>query len=135
MYNVTVDLFLSFFLYWHFSYGKIGLFSSWKASCDRVALPNLRCMMGVSTIHRTLTSTTGSLTCAQLFLHAVAHGGWGEGRGATDTVLESALKVEWKKNPLPHQVIEPTSAACRSDALTSYIPTRLAIKTPCPAAL
>ena len=29
------------------SYGKFGLPSPGKASCDRVALPNLRCMLGV----------------------------------------------------------------------------------------
>ena len=41
----------------------------------------------------------------------------------TDTVRESALKVdsgEKKKNPLPHRGIEPTSAACRYDALTNW---------------
>ena len=30
---------------------------------------------GVSIIHRTLTWTTGSLTCAQILMHAIAHGG------------------------------------------------------------
>ena len=29
----------------------------------------------VSAIHRTLTWTTGSLTCAQMLRHAIAHGG------------------------------------------------------------
>ena len=29
----------------------------------------------VSKIHRTLTWTTGSLTCAQMLMHAIAHGG------------------------------------------------------------
>ena len=29
----------------------------------------------VSIIHRTLTWTTGSLTCAQVLMHAIAHGG------------------------------------------------------------
>ena len=33
---------------WDFSHGKFELlFSPGKASCDRVALPNLRCMLGV----------------------------------------------------------------------------------------
>ena len=27
-------------------YGKFGLLSPWKASCDKVALPNLRRMLG-----------------------------------------------------------------------------------------
>ena len=31
-----------------FSYGKFLFPSPGKASCDRVALPNLRCMVGVS---------------------------------------------------------------------------------------
>ena len=31
----------------------------------------------VSIIHRTLTRTTGSLTCAQIFMHAIAHGTYG----------------------------------------------------------
>ena len=32
---------------WDFSHGKFGLLSPGKASCDRVALPNLPCMLGV----------------------------------------------------------------------------------------
>ena len=40
----------------------------------------------VSIIHRTLTWTTGSLTCAQMLMHAIAHG------GRMDTLRESALK-------------------------------------------
>ena len=51
-------------------------------------------------------------------LHAIAHG------GCKDTVRESALKVdsgEEKKNPSPHRGIEPTSAACRPDALPTEL--------------
>ena len=33
--------------YWDFSHGKFRLLSLGKASCNRVALPNLRCMLGV----------------------------------------------------------------------------------------
>ena len=71
----TAHLYSFFFLsttvlsQWNFFYGKFGLHSSGKASCDRVALPNLRCMQGVfivSVIHRTLIWTTGSLACAQM---------------------------------------------------------------------
>ena len=41
----------------------------------------------------------------------------------TDTVRESALKVDWEKNPLPHQGIEPALAACQSMLYhLSYIP-------------
>ena len=42
----------------------------------------------VSIIHRTLTWPTGSLTCAQMLMRAIAH------EGCTDTVRESALKVD-----------------------------------------
>ena len=42
-------------------------------------------------------------------------------RGCTKPVGESALKVDWKKNPLPHQGIEPVSAVCRSDALATEL--------------
>ena len=53
----------------------------------------------VSKIHRTLTWTTGSLTCAQMLMHAIAHG------GCSDTVTESALKAD-----------SGSRTACRSDA-------------------
>ena len=33
-----------------------------------------------------------------------------------DIVTESALKVDWEKNPLSHRGIEPASVACWSDA-------------------
>ena len=42
---------------------------------------------------------------------------WDRTRGCTDTVRESAPKVDWEKNPLLHQEIEPVSAVCRSGAL------------------
>ena len=42
----------------------------------------------VSIIHRTLTWTTGSLTCALTLIHAIAHG------GVRTHVRESALKVD-----------------------------------------
>ena len=70
---------------------KLGLPSPGKASCDRIALPNLQCMLGVfsvSIIHRTLTWTTGSLTCEQMFMRAIAHG------GVRARVRESALKAD-----------------------------------------
>ena len=41
----------------------------------------------VSIVHRTLTWTTGSLTCAQMLKHAIAHG------GCADALRESARKV------------------------------------------
>ena len=42
----------------------------------------------VSITHRTLTWTTGYLTCAQMLMHAIAHG------GVRTHVKESALKVD-----------------------------------------
>ena len=64
---------------WDIFHGKFGLLSTGKASCDRVALPNMLYMLGVSVsiVHRTLTWTTGSLTCAQMLMHAIAHGVYG----------------------------------------------------------
>ena len=103
---------------WDFSHGKFGLLSTGKASCDRVALPNMLYMLGVSVsiVHRTLTWTTGSLTCAPMLMYAIAHG------SLQTRIKESVLKVDWEKNPLLHQGIEPASVAWRSDALSvSYI--------------
>ena len=34
--------------HWDFSHGKSSLLSRGKASCDRVVIPDLRCMLGVS---------------------------------------------------------------------------------------
>ena len=48
----------------------------------------------VSTIHRTLTWTIGSLTRAQMLMHAYAH------RGVRTHVRESALKAE-SRRPIP----------------------------------
>ena len=60
---LTFSLFITVLSQWDFSHGKFGLRSLGKASCDRVALSNLRGMLGVLTvsiIHRTLIWTTGS---------------------------------------------------------------------------
>ena len=46
------------------------------------------CWVFVSIIHRTLTWTTGSLTCAQMLMHAIAHG------GVRTHVREPAVKVD-----------------------------------------
>ena len=56
----------------------------------------------------------GFLTCAQLLMCAIAQG------CCTDTVRESALKVDWEKNILLHQGLKPSSGLClafQSDAL------------------
>ena len=44
--------------------------------------------LSVSIIHRTLTWTTGSLTCTQMLINAIAHG------GVRTHLRESALKVD-----------------------------------------
>ena len=61
-------------VHWDFPHGKFGSFSPGKALCS--AQPTLLAgWFSVSTILRTLTRTTESLTCAQPLMHAVAHGG------------------------------------------------------------
>ena len=54
------------------------------------------------------------LTCAHMLRHVIAH------RGCSDTVRQSALEVDWEKNPLSHQGLEPKSVLClafQSDTL------------------
>ena len=54
-----------------------------------------------------------------MVMHATAHG------GCTDTVRESALEVDWEKNPLPHRGLEPASVlrlAFQSDAVPAELP-------------
>ena len=47
-------------------------------------------------------------------------------RGCTDTVRESALKIDSEQYPLPHGRIEPALAACRSVLYPlSYIPSTM----------
>ena len=67
----------------------------------------------VSIIHRTLTWTTGSLTCDVNACDRT--------QGCTDTVRECTEGWPWEKNPLPHRGIEPASAACRSDAVSTEL--------------
>ena len=106
---------------WDFSQGKFGLLSPGKANCDRVARPNVRCMLGVlgvSLIHRTLTWTIWSLTCAQMLMHAIAHG------GCRDTVRESALKVDSGRK-IPCRTGESNLRQLRASPMLyqlSYIP-------------
>ena len=59
---------------------------------SRATQPTLRAAyFSASIIHRTLTWTTGSLTCAQMLTHAIAH------EGCADTERESTLKVDYGK--------------------------------------
>ena len=63
--------------HWNFSHGKFGLLPPGKASSDSGTIqPRVRagCFI-VSIIHQTLTWTTGSLTCAQVLAHVIAHVG------------------------------------------------------------
>ena len=91
---------------WDFSHGKFGLPSPGKASCNSHAThPTMHAeCFSVFIVHQTLTWSTGSLTCAQMKMHVIAHGG---------VCIESWL---YEKNPLPRQEIEPASAAWCSDA-------------------
>ena len=88
-----------------------------KASCDRCAtwpVVPAGCF-GVSITYHTLTWTTGSLTCAQVLIHAITP-------RCTDTTRESALKADsGRKIPCRTEVSNLTSAACRSDALPTEL--------------
>ena len=68
----------------------------------------------VSIIHRTLTWTTGSLTCAHMLTHAIAPGVCGHRERVR---IERLLWEKRRKKNLPYRRIEPALAACRSAAL------------------
>ena len=73
----------------------------------------------VAMIHRTLTWTTGSLTCAHMFMHAIAHGG-------VRTPKES---LHWKLTLGRKSLAAPGNRTCVSGVTVrcsnqlSYIPT------------
>ena len=52
-------------------------------------------------------------------------------RGCTDTVRQRVCTKSWlwEKNPLPHRGIDPSSAACRSDALPTELHHHLDLRT------
>ena len=52
----------------------------------------------------------GMATSARDFEHRDVHAR-DNTEGLYETVRESTLKVDWKKNALPHQGVEPASAA------------------------
>ena len=117
---LTLFLFFTFtFLQLYCSIG-ISLMGNWVAfpresqlQQSRATQPTVHAgCFSFSTIQRTLTWTTGSLTCATCNCT----------RGCKDThkrvCTESWL---WEKNPLLHQGIEPASAACQSDALPTEL--------------
>ena len=83
-----------------FSHGKIRLLfrgeSQQRQSCATQPIAQSGCFSSFIT-HRTLTWTTGSLTCTQVVMHVIAKGGGG-GRGwvggdVRTHVRVSALKV------------------------------------------
>ena len=73
----------------------------------------------VSIIHRTLTWTTGCLTCAQMLMHAIANG------GVRTHVRESALRVD-SGSKIPCRIGESTVRQRRNGPMLyqlSYIST------------
>ena len=71
--------------------GKSGCFAPWESQLQqgRATQPTVHAgYFSVSIIHRTLTWTTGSVTCAQMLMHANAQG------SIRIHVRESALKVD-----------------------------------------
>ena len=88
-----------------------------KASCDRVVLPNLRCW-----VFYCFQNPPNSAMNYGIFNVQTAVKASDCTRGCTGhrkrVCAESRL---WEKNPLPHRGIEPESAACRSDALSTEL--------------
>ena len=100
------------FLPWEIRVAFPGKSQLWQ-SCATQPIVHAGCF-SVSTIHWTLTWTTGSSTCAQMLMQAIAHRGvWTHIRVCTESWL-------WEKNPLPQLGIKPVSAAWQSDALTNW---------------
>ena len=84
-------LFTTVLSQWDFSHGKFELLPPGESQLRQTRSTHTTVHAGcfsVSIIHRTRTWTTESLTCAQMLMHATAYG------GCTDTVRESALKVD-----------------------------------------
>ena len=117
-----VSSFLKFLLrtvlsHWDFSNWRFRFFPPLKSNCDSHTMqPTVHAgCFSVSIIHRTLTWTSGPLTRAQVLMDAIAHGG-------VRTPQESLhWKLTREKNPLPHRGIEPASAACRSNTLSTEL--------------
>ena len=119
--------FFSFFYFLHlttvlsqlgFSHGesRIAFLGESQLRQSRDTQPTVHAgCFSVSIIRPTRTWTTGSLTCAEMLMHAIAHGGV---RVHVRVCTESS---PWETNPLPHRGIEPASAACRSDILSTEL--------------
>ena len=55
---------------------RVAFFGESQLRQSRATQPTVHAeCFSASMFHRTLTWTTGSLTCAQMLMHAVAHGG------------------------------------------------------------
>ena len=85
-------------------------FSSSHASfipCGKCVLPQEQCYPCFPVrakcwcVQATVWQCLGLSTCTQMLMHVIAH--W----GCTNTVRDSALQVDWGKNPLLHHGIEP----------------------------
>ena len=101
------------FLPWEIRVAFPGEIQLWQS---RATYPTVHAgCFSVFIIHQTLTWTTGSLTCTQMLMQAIACG------GCTNT-RKRVFTECWlgEKKPLPHRGIEPASAAWRSDALTNW---------------
>ena len=115
-----------FFFFWggstvlfllDFSYGKFRLLSTGKASQLRqshATQPKVHAYWVFSCFHNPPNSDTDY----RIFNMRTDVNADNYTRVCTDTVRESAL---WEKNPSPHRGIEPTSAACRFDALPTEL--------------
>ena len=95
---------------------KFRLPSLGKASCDRVTLPKLRWMLGVLVFPQSIKLWHGQWDlsrahrCKCMRLHMGVYG------HRRRVCTESWLR---EKNPLPYRRIEPASAPCRSNALST----------------
>ena len=113
---------------WDFSHGKFGLPSTGKASCDRVALPNLRCMLGILVFPQ---STELSHVDYRIFNVDTDVNACYCTQGCTDTVRESALKVDPKKKKIPCRTGESNLRRRRAGPMLyqlSYIPTLMRVR-------
>ena len=96
--------------------------SQLRQSCATQPTVHAGCF-SVSRIHRTLTWTTESLTCVQMFMHAIAHG------SVRTHVRESALKVDHGRK-IPCRAVESILRQRRDGPMLyqlSYIPNQLKI--------
>ena len=103
--SLFLSLFSSFFYYFFVLCGKFGppyLVSSHKSTTHLYQCVQCFCVSR----QRYGCQRLGFLRCTEVSMHAVAH------VGCMDTVRGSALKVDWEKNPLPQQGLEPVSVLC-----------------------